>query len=200
MLPMEAYNLQANSIGFLVPNDQALIWRGPMVAQALDQLLNQTEWVNLDYLLIDMPPGTGDIHLSLAQKVPLTGAVIVTTPQEIAVQRSCKGYTNVSKVSVPILGVIENMGVYICPNCGNKESIFGSGGGEELCKKYSVNFGSLPLDKSIRANSDSGKPIVLSNPENPITKTYTMAQFLGFEIAKNKRSFAGKFPEIVIKR
>ena len=200
-IPMSGHNLQANSIGFLVPKDQAMVWRGPMVTQALEQLLRQTAWDNLDYLLIDMPPGTGDIHLTLAQKVPLTGAVIVTTPQEIAVQDARKGLKMFEKVSVPIIGVIENMGVYICPNCENHEYLFGQGGGENLCKEYSTHFlGTLPLNIKIRKDADSGDPTVSSNPDSFITKIYKdMALSLGLQIANTQKKAKTIFPKIVIK-
>ena len=200
-LPMLGHNLQANSIGFLVPKDQAMVWRGPMVTQALDQLLRQTAWDNLDYLLIDMPPGTGDIHLSLSQKVPLTGAVIVTTPQEIAVQDARKGLKMFEKVSVPILGVIENMGVYICPNCSNQDHVFGQGGGENLCEEHSTLFlGTLPLNIKIRKDADSGSPTVISNPDSSITEIYKdMALKLGFQIANMQKKNMTVFPKIVMK-
>ena len=200
-LPMLGHNLQANSIGFLVPKDQAMVWRGPMVTQALDQLLRQTAWDNLDYLLIDMPPGTGDIHLSLAQKVPLTGAVIVTTPQEIAVQDARKGLKMFQKVSVPILGVIENMGVYICPNCANQEHVFGQGGGENLCVEHSTHFlGTLPLNIKIRKDADSGSPTVIANPDSSITKIYKdVALKLGLQMANMQKKSKTIFPKIVMK-
>ena len=201
-LPMLGHNLQANSIGFLVPKDQAMVWRGPMVTQALEQLLRQTAWDNLDYLLIDMPPGTGDIHLTLAQKVPLTGAVIVTTPQEIAVLDARKGLKMFEKVSVPIIGVIENMGVYICPNCDNQEYLFGQGGGKTLCEEHSTHFlGTLPLNIAIRIDADSGNPTVVANPESFITSLFKdMAVDLGFQIANMKKDFTSKFPKIIVKK
>lgn len=200
-LPMLGHNLQANSIGFLVPKDQAMVWRGPMVTQALDQLLRQTAWDNLDYLLIDMPPGTGDIHLTLAQKVPLTGAIIVTTPQEIAVLDARKGLKMFEKVSVPIIGVIENMGVYVCPKCENTEHLFGQGGGESLCEEYSTHFlGSLPLNTNIRKDADSGNPTVIASPDSLIAGIYKkIALDLGLQISKMHKNLKSKFPKIIIK-
>ncbi len=201
-LPMLGHGLQSNSIGFLVPKDQAMVWRGPMVTQALEQLLRQTAWDNLDYLLIDMPPGTGDIHLTLAQKVPLTGAVIVTTPQEIAVLDARKGLRMFEKVSVPIIGVIENMGVYICPECDNREHLFGQGGGEELCAENSTHFlGTLPLNINIRKDADSGNPTVVSNPESSVAEIFKdIALNFGFQIANMREEIKSKFPEIIVKR
>jgi ATP-binding protein involved in chromosome partitioning len=200
-LPMLGHNLQANSIGFLVPKDQAMVWRGPMVTQALEQLLRQTAWDNLDYLLIDMPPGTGDIHLTLAQKVPLTGAIIVTTPQEIAVLDARKGLKMFEKVSVPIIGVIENMGVYVCPNCDNHEYLFGQGGGENLCDEHSTHFlGTLPLNIAIRKDVDSGNPTVVATPDSSITRIFKeVAIDLGFQIANMSKDVKSKFPKIVVK-
>jgi ATP-binding protein involved in chromosome partitioning len=202
ILPMHGHGLQANSIGFLVPKDEAMVWRGPMVTQALEQLLRQTLWDNLDYLLIDLPPGTGDIHLTLAQKVPLTGAVIVTTPQEISVLDARKGLKMFQKVSVPILGVIENMSTYICPNCNNSEQIFGQGGGETLCEENQVNFlGSLPLNKNIRESSDNGNPIMISQPESKSASLYrNVAKKISKEIADMGNDLTSKFPKITIEK
>ena len=201
IVPMIGHGIQTNSIGYLIPKDEAMVWRGPMVTQALEQLLRQTAWNNLDYLFIDLPPGTGDIHLTLAQKVPLTGAVIVTTPQEIALLDARKGIKMFKKVSVPILGIIENMASYACPKCGNVEEIFGSGGGLQTAKKYDTNFlGSLPLNACIREDSDNGVPSVISKSNLGITKAYSE---VSFEVARHisalKKSHAGKFPKIVIK-
>src|SRR5664279_3655423 len=156
MEPLEAYGVHAMSIGFMVDVETPMVWRGPMVSQALDQMLGQTNWNDIDYLIVDMPPGTGDIQLSLAQKVPVTGAVIVTTPQDIALIDARKGLKMFEKVNVPIVGVVENMAVHICSQCGHAEHIFGAGGGEKMCKDYNVPFlGSLPLDIRIRENADS---------------------------------------------
>src|SRR3979411_2807322 len=171
--PMEAHGLQAISIGFLIDVDTPMVWRGPMVTQALEQLLKDTAWRELDYLVIDLPPGPGDIQLTLAQKVPVTGAVIVTTPQDIALIDARKGLKMFEKVGIPILGVVENMAIHICTNCGHAEHIFGSGGGEKMCKDYDVEFlGSLPLDIRIREQADSGKPTVISDPDGPVAAIY----------------------------
>ena len=201
IVPMIGHGVQTNSIGYLIPKDEAMVWRGPMVTQALEQLLRQTAWNNLDYLFIDLPPGTGDIHLTLAQKVPLTGAVIVTTPQEIALLDARKGIKMFKKVSVPILGIVENMASYACPKCGNVEEIFGSGGGLQTAKKYDTNFlGSLPLNASIREDSDNGVPSVISKSNPSIAKAYGDVSFaLARHISALKKSNAGKFPKIVIK-
>ena len=201
IVPMIGHGVQTNSIGYLIPKDEAMVWRGPMVTQALEQLLRQTAWNNLDYLFIDLPPGTGDIHLTLAQKVPLTGAVIVTTPQEIALLDARKGIKMFEKVSVPILGIIENMASYACPKCGNVEEIFGSGGGIQTAKKYDTNFlGSLPLNASIREDSDNGVPSVISKSNPGIAKAYGEVSFaVARHISALKKSHAGKFPKIVIK-
>lgn len=173
MLPLIAHGLQVNSMGFLVDADQAMIWRGPMATQALRQLLNETQWNNLDYLIIDMPPGTGDIQLTLAQSVPVTGAVIVTTPQDIALLDARRGIRMFEKVNVPILGVVENMSTHVCSNCGHEEAIFGSGGGEKICHDYGIPFlGSLPLDMQIRSQTDGGKPTVVSDPHGTIAQDY----------------------------
>ena len=199
--PMIGHGIQTNSIGYLIPKDEAMVWRGPMVTQALEQLLRQTAWNNLDYVFIDLPPGTGDIHLTLAQKVPLTGAVIVTTPQEIALLDARKGIKMFKKVSVPILGIVENMASYACPKCGNVEEIFGSGGGLHTAKKYDTNFlGSLPLNASIREDSDNGVPSVISKSNLGIAQAYSEVSFaLARHISVLKKSHAGKFPKIVIK-
>ena len=163
MIPLLAHGLQANSIGFLIDVETPMVWRGPMATQALRQLLTETRWDDLDYLIIDMPPGTGDIQLTLAQTVPVTGAVIVTTPQDIALLDARKGLKMFEKVGIPILGVVENMSIHVCSNCGHAEHIFGTGGGEQMCADYHVPFlGSLPLDIAIRQQTDSGVPTVES--------------------------------------
>ncbi len=168
--PMEGHGLQASSIGFLVDQDSPMVWRGPMVTSALEQLLRQTRWRDLDYLIVDMPPGTGDIQLTLSQKVPVTGAVIVTTPQDIALLDARKGLKMFEKVGVPIIGIVENMSTYICPSCGHEEHVFGSGGGQKMCSDYSVDFlGSLPLNLSIREQSDAGCPTVVAEPNGAIS-------------------------------
>src|SRR3979490_1910481 len=171
--PMEGHGLQAISIGFLIDTDTPMVWRGPMVTKALEQLLKDTRWRELDYLVVDLPPGTGDIQLTLAQKVPVTGAVIVTTPQDIALLDAKKGLKMFEKVGVPILGVVENMSVHICSNCGHAEHIFGAGGGETLCAEYGVEYlGSLPLDMGIRQQADTGRPTVVAEPDGKIAAVY----------------------------
>lgn len=173
MLPINAYGIQSISMGYLVTEDTPMLWRGPMATGALQQLLMQTRWDNLDYLIIDMPPGTGDIQITLAQKVPVTGAVIVTTPQDIALLDAKKGIEMFRKVNVPILGVIENMAIHICSNCGHEEHVFGEGGGERIARDYQTELlGSLPLDLSIRADADRGKPSVAADPESVISQKY----------------------------
>ncbi len=198
--PLEAYGLQAMSIGFLIDVDTPMVWRGPMVTQALEQLLKDTNWRDLDYLLVDMPPGTGDIALTLAQKVPVTGAVIVTTPQDIALIDARKGLKMFEKVGVPIVGVVENMAIHICSNCGHAEHIFGSGGGEKMCKDYNVPFlGSLPLDMHIREQADSGRPTVVADPDGPVAAIYRdIARKTAVFVAQKAEDFSAKFPNIVI--
>ena len=171
--PMRNYGLQSMSIGYMIGGDDApMIWRGPMATQALDQLLRQTRWDNLDYLVVDLPPGTGDIQLTLAQKVPVTGAIIVTTPQDIALLDARKGLKMFEKVGIKIIGIVENMSTHICSKCGHEEHIFGAGGGEKMCADYNVEFlGSLPLDIRIREQADSGKPTVVAEPDGNIAKT-----------------------------
>ncbi|MCW8948943.1 MAG: iron-sulfur cluster carrier protein ApbC, partial [Sedimenticola sp.] len=171
--PLENYGIQAMSIGFLIDEETPMIWRGPMVTQALEQLLNDTNWSNLDYLIIDLPPGTGDTQLTLAQKVPVSGAVIVTTPQDIALLDARKGFKMFEKVEVPVLGIVENMSTHICSNCNHEEHIFGEGGGRRMAEQYGVNFlGALPLDIRIREETDGGKPTVVADPELPISQIY----------------------------
>lgn len=173
MLPIIAYGIQSISMGYLVTEETPMLWRGPMATGALQQLLMQTRWDNLDYLVIDMPPGTGDIQITLAQKVPVTGAVIVTTPQDIALLDAKKGIEMFRKVNVPILGVIENMAIHTCSNCGHEEHIFGEGGGERIARDYQTELlGSLPLDLSIRADADRGQPSVATDPESAISQKY----------------------------
>ena len=200
--PMENYGVQVMSIGFLVEPDQAMIWRGPMATQALDQLLKQTNWGELDYLLVDMPPGTGDIALTLSQRVPLTGAVIVTTPQDIALLDAKKGLTMFEKVSVPILGIVENMSVYVCPNCGHTEHIFGADGGRRMAEQYKVDYlGALPLNMSIREQTDSGHPTVVAEPDGEIAQIYkSVARRIAVSIAAKARDFSTKFPTITVSK
>lgn len=173
MLPITAYGIQSISMGYLVTEDTPMLWRGPMATGALHQLLMQTRWDNLDYLIVDMPPGTGDIQITLAQKVPVTGAVIVTTPQDIALLDAKKAIEMFRKVNVPVLGVIENMAIHVCSNCGHEEHIFGEGGGERIAQSYqSELLGALPLDLSIRTGTDAGKPSVAADPESAISQKY----------------------------
>ena len=198
--PMEGHGLQASSIGFLVDQDSPMVWRGPMVTSALEQLLRQTRWRDLDYLIVDMPPGTGDIQLTLSQKVPVTGAVIVTTPQDIALLDARKGLKMFEKVGVPIIGIVENMSTYICPSCGHEEHVFGSGGGQKMCSDYGVDFlGSLPLNLSIREQSDAGCPTVVAEPNGAISQVYKqIARQVAIRISGLAKDMSSKFPNIVI--
>ena len=198
--PMEGHGLQASSIGFLIEEDAPMVWRGPMVTSALEQLLRQTRWRDLDYLIVDMPPGTGDIQLTLSQKVPVTGAVIVTTPQDIALLDARKGLKMFEKVGVPIVGIIENMSTYVCTKCGHEEHIFGSGGGEKMCKEYSVDFlGALPLNLSIREQADSGRPTVVADPDSAISAIYkNIARQVAIRVATLSKDMSSKFPSIVV--
>ncbi|MFZ9161266.1 MAG: iron-sulfur cluster carrier protein ApbC [Burkholderiaceae bacterium] len=198
--PMMGHGLQSNSIGFLIDKDQAMVWRGPMVTQALDQLLRQTTWRDLDYLLIDMPPGTGDIHLTLAQNVPITGALIVTTPQEIALMDARKGLKMFEKVSVPVLGIVENMSVYVCPGCGQTSHIFGEGGGTTMATDYGVPLlGHLPLNRSIREQVDAGQPTLIADPDGQIAQIYKdIARRVAVQVAGIAKDMSSKFPSIVI--
>src|SRR5687767_6438232 len=198
--PMEGHGLQASSIGFLIDIDTPMVWRGPMVTQALEQLLKDTNWRDLDYLVVDLPPGTGDIQLTLAQKVPVTGAVIVTTPQDIALIDARKGLKMFEKVGIPILGVVENMSFHTCPKCGHESHIFGSGGAQRMAKDYSTELlGQLPLDESIRSQADSGKPTVVSEPDGPIAEIYRkIARRCAVKIAELQRDMTSKFPNIVV--
>ncbi len=198
--PMAAYGLQAMSIGFLIDEETPMIWRGPMVTQALEQLLNDTNWGDLDYLVIDLPPGTGDTQLTLAQKVPVSGAVIVTTPQDIALLDARKGLKMFQKVEVPVLGVVENMSIHICSKCGNEEFIFGSGGGQSMADQYGIDLlGSLPLDIHIREETDSGKPTVVAQPQSRATAIYReIARRTAAKLSLQAKDYAAKFPRIVI--
>jgi ATP-binding protein involved in chromosome partitioning len=200
--PMENYGVQVMSIGFLVEPDQAMIWRGPMATQALDQLLNQTNWRELDYLLIDMPPGTGDIALTLSQRVPLTGAIIVTTPQDIALLDARKGLSMFEKVGVPILGIVENMAVYCCPNCGHTEHIFGADGGKRMAAEYKVDYlGGLPLTMAIREQADSGRPTVVADPDGEVSGIYkAVARQVAVKVALKAKDFSAKFPTITVSK
>jgi len=200
MEPMVGHGIQASSIGFLIDDDAPMVWRGPMVTSALEQLLRQTRWRDLDYLIVDMPPGTGDIQLTLAQKVPVTGAVIVTTPQDVALLDARKGLKMFEKVGVPIVGIIENMSTYVCPSCGHEEHVFGTGGGQKMCKEYGVDFlGDLPLNLSIREHADAGRPTVVADPDGAISTIYkTIARRVAIKVASLSKDMSSKFPNIVI--
>ncbi len=198
--PIENYGIQTMSIGYLVDTDQAMVWRGPMVSQALQQLLNDTRWDNLDYLVIDMPPGTGDIQLTLSQKVPVTGALIVTTPQDIALLDARKGVTMFNKVGVPILGMVENMAIHVCSQCGHAEHIFGEGGAARMAADFGVDvLGSLPLDMGIRLAVDEGKPTVAADPDGAVAALYKdIARKVAVKVGEKAQDFSSKFPKIVI--
>lgn len=200
MEPLEAYGVQAMSIGFMVDVDTPMVWRGPMVAQALDQLLTETNWKELDYLVVDMPPGTGDVQLSMSQKVPVTGAVIVTTPQDIALIDARKGLKMFEKVGIPILGIVENMSVHVCSNCGHAEHIFGTGGAEKMCADYGTELlGSLPLNLQIREMADGGKPTVVGAPDSPAADIYrSVARQVAIKVAERAKDMSAKFPNIVV--
>jgi ATP-binding protein involved in chromosome partitioning len=202
MEPMENFGVQVMSIGFLVDTDNPMIWRGPMATQALEQLLRQTNWNDLDYLIVDMPPGTGDIQLTLSQRVPLTGAVIVTTPQDIALLDARKGLKMFEKVGVPILGVVENMAVHVCSACGHVEHIFGADGGRKMAAEYGVDYlGALPLSLSIREQADAGRPTVISDPDGEVAGLYkAMARQVAVKIAAKAKDFSAKFPTISISK
>ena len=198
--PLNSYHLQAMSIGFLIDEETPMIWRGPMVTQALEQLLNDTNWSDLDYLVVDLPPGTGDTQLTLAQKVPVSGAVIVTTPQDIALLDARKGLKMFEKVEVPVLGIVENMSIHICSNCGHEEPIFGTGGGQRMSEQYSVDLlGQLPLDIRIREETDGGKPTVVAEPDARISQIYReIARKTAAKLSLQAKDYAAKFPSIVI--
>ena len=202
MEPMENYGVQVMSIGFLVEQDNPMIWRGPMATQALEQLLRQTNWAELDYLIVDMPPGTGDIQLTLSQRVPLTGAVIVTTPQDIALLDAKKGIKMFEKVGVPILGIVENMAVHVCSNCGHVEHIFGAEGGKKMAAEYKMDYlGALPLDINIRLQADSGKPTVIADPDGEVASIYkAVARSVAVSIAEKTKDFSSRFPTITVSK
>jgi len=200
MEPMERHGIQAMSIGFLIDIETPMVWRGPMVTGALEQLLRETHWQDLDYLVVDLPPGTGDIQLTLSQKVPVTGAIIVTTPQDIALLDARKGLKMFEKVGIPILGIVENMSTHICSKCGHEEHIFGTGGGAAMCKDYNVDLlGSLPLDIRIREQADGGTPTVVAEPDSPVTATYKqIARTAAIKLSQLALDHSSKFPNIVI--
>jgi ATP-binding protein involved in chromosome partitioning len=198
--PMVSYHLQAMSIGFLIDEETPMIWRGPMVTQALQQLLHDTNWKDVDYLVVDLPPGTGDIQLTLAQQVPVSGAVIVTTPQDIALLDARKGLKMFEKVEVPVLGIVENMSIHICSQCGHEEHIFGEGGGQRMAEEYNVDFlGALPLDRRIREETDAGRPTVVAEPESRIAMIYReIARRTAAKLSLKSKDYAARFPQIVI--
>lgn len=200
--PIEAFGLKLMSIGFLVEEDTPMIWRGPMATSALKQLLTQTHWQALDYLIVDLPPGTGDIHLTLVQQIPVAGAVIITTPQPIALLDAMKGLKMFEKVKVPVLGIVENMSLYRCPKCGHEEAIFGQGGGKELAQKYGVPLlGKLPLDSRIRELADVGQPIVAADPNSKLAQSYgEIARKMAAYLSLQPKDTSGKFPKIVVER
>ena len=201
--PLENYGVQLMSIGLLLNNpNEAMIWRGPMATQALEQMLRTTNWKDLDYLVIDMPPGTGDIQLTLSQKVPMTGSIVVTTPQDIALLDARKGIKMFEKVGVPILGLVENMAMHVCTNCGHVEHIFGQDGGKNLAKEWSMDFlGSLPLSMQIREQADSGKPTVVAAPDSEAALIYKkLARDVAVKIAQKSKDFSAKFPTITISK
>ncbi|HEY9279056.1 MAG TPA: iron-sulfur cluster carrier protein ApbC [Eoetvoesiella sp.] len=202
MEPLTGHGLQANSIGFLIDEDAPAIWRGPMVSQALEQLLRQTNWDNLDYLIVDMPPGTGDIALTMAQKVPLTGAIIVTTPQDLALADARKGLRMFQKVEVPVLGIVENMSMHICSNCGHAEPIFGQHGGQHMAAEFNLPWlGTLPLALDIRTQTDSGTPTVIADPKGTIADIYqSIAHKLALQVAALPRDMSGKMPSVVVRK
>ncbi|MGR9046681.1 MAG: iron-sulfur cluster carrier protein ApbC [Gammaproteobacteria bacterium] len=200
MLPKMSYGVQTNSIGYLIDADQPMIWRGPMVTGALQQLLKETRWEDLDYLIIDLPPGTGDIQLTMAQQIPVSGAVIVTTPQDIALIDAQRGLGMFEKVNVPVLGIVENMSLHICSHCGHEEAIFGEGGGAAMAEKNKVALlGTLPLDIAIRENADSGRPTVVADPDGRPAAIYReIARKMAAILALKAKDYSSKFPNIVI--
>jgi ATP-binding protein involved in chromosome partitioning len=202
MEPMQNHGVQVMSIGFLVAQDEAMIWRGPMATQALEQLLRQTNWRDLDYLIVDMPPGTGDIQLTLSQRVPMTGAVVVTTPQDIALLDARKGIKMFQKVGVPILGIVENMAAHVCSQCGHVEHIFGADGGRRMAADYEMDYlGALPLNLQIRLQADSGNPTVVADPDGEVAAIYkSVARQVALSIAAKNKDFSSKFPTIKISK
>ena len=200
MIPLSAHGLQVMSIGFLIDTDQPMAWRGPMVTQALNQMLMQTRWQELDYLIVDMPPGTGDIQLTLSQRVPVSGAVIVTTPQDIALLDARKGLQMFRKVSIPVLGIVENMSTHICSECGHEDPLFGSGGGQRMAEDYEVELlGQLPLERSIREMTDGGTPTVAADPDSPAAAAYQRAALrMAARLARQGKDYSARFPKIVV--
>ena len=200
--PMEGHGIQAMSIGFMIDVETPMVWRGPMVTQALEQLLNETRWRDIDYLVVDLPPGTGDIQLTLAQRVPVTGAVIVTTPQDIALMDARKGLKMFEKVNIPILGLVENMSIHVCPNCGHESHIFGEGGAARMAADYKVEvLGQVPLDIRIREQADSGRPSVVAEPQSRVAEIYrAIARRVAIKIAEKQQDHSAAFPKIVVQK
>jgi ATP-binding protein involved in chromosome partitioning len=200
MMPKIAYGIQTMSIGYLIDADQPMIWRGPMATNALQQLLKDTNWLDVDYLIVDLPPGTGDIQLTLSQQIPVSGAIIVTTPQDIALIDAQRGLGMFEKVNVPVLGVVENMSLHICSACGHEEAIFGEGGGVAMARKNKVDFlGSLPLDINIRKYADSGRPTVVADPDGRVAQIYKeIARKTAAKLALKTKDFSTRFPNIVV--
>ncbi|OGT35941.1 MAG: ATPase [Gammaproteobacteria bacterium RIFCSPHIGHO2_12_FULL_37_14] len=201
LLPIKRHGIQSMSMGYLIDQETPMVWRGPMIGKALQQLLQDTRWESLDYLIVDLPPGTGDIQLTLCQKMPVSGAVIVTTPQDLAlldVRRACEMF---NKLNVPILGVIENMSSYQCSQCGFAEAIFGTGGGAKLSQEYSLPLlGSIPLAISIRETTDQGQPVVVAHADSPYaTLFYQIARKLAAKLSLQAKNYSAKFPKIVVK-
>jgi ATP-binding protein involved in chromosome partitioning len=200
MIAPEAFGIKVMSIGFLIDEEQPMVWRGPMVTQALIQLLETTRWGDLDYLVVDMPPGTGDIQLTLSQRVPVSGAVIVTTPQDIALLDARKGLRMFQKVEVPVLGIVENMSTHVCSNCGHEEHIFGAGGGRRMAEQYGVELlGELPLDIRIREQMDAGRPTVVAEPDSKLARAYIdLARRTSLRLARAASLPGPSFPTIEV--
>ena len=198
--PNLSYHLQSMSIGYMVNEETPMIWRGPMVTSALEQMLGDTNWSDLDYLIIDLPPGTGDIQLTLCQKIPVSGAIIVTTPQDIALLDARKGLKMFEKVEVPVLGIVENMSTHVCSNCGHEEHIFGSGGGRQMAEQYDVDLlGALPLDVSIREGADNGRPTVAMAPDSALAETYrSISRKAAARLSRRAKDYSARFPKIVV--
>ena len=198
--PMTTYRIQSMSIGYLIEEDTPMIWRGPMVTQALEQLLRDTNWRDLDYLVVDLPPGTGDIQLTLAQRIPVSGAVIVTTPQDIALLDARKGLAMFEKVKVPVLGIIENMSTHVCSHCGHEDHIFGEGGGRRMAEEHGVTLlGDIPLTRAIREDADSGQPTVIKDPDGPVARRYReIARRVAAKLSLKAKDYSQAFPKIVI--
>jgi len=202
MEPVMAHGIQSMSIGYLIDEETPMIWRGPMVTQALEQLLRETRWRPMDYLVVDLPPGTGDIQLTLAQKIPVSGAVIVTTPQDIALLDARKALKMFEKVDVAILGVLENMSIHVCSQCGHREAIFGEGGGRQMAEQYHVDLlGELPLDRRIREEADGGNPSVATDPDNYIAQIYReVARRVAAKLSLQAKDYSSRIPKIVIEQ